>query len=378
MRILHIINSFDLGGNERFLVYLLERLNPKEFKQEVCVPDRGKDRTLYLKDVCDKLGLPIYILPTKGNFDRTLKGRLCELIGRDKYEIVHTHLLLSQYYGRRAAIKMGVRCIISSEQNTYECKTHFPFSIIERKLAKKTTRIIACSESVKDHLIDKVGVPPNKIKLICNSVDTKLFKPVEDRALVREQIRKKFHIKKESFLGGIIAHLSRQKGHNLLLDAIPEVLKKVPNFHLLIVGGGALHDSLVLQAEKLGIMDHVTFAGVQDDIVSILNALDIFIMPSRWEGFGIAAIEAMACGIPVIVSYVGGLKEIVADRDNGLVISYPNPETIAKAIVRLATDDEFRARLAARGLETVREKFDVADMVRKVEKLYLTYTKKAT
>ncbi len=375
MKILHIINSFDLGGNERFLVYLLERLDRKKFQQEVCVPDRGKDRTLYLKDVCDELGLPIYILPTKGNFDRTLKRRLCELIGRDKYDVVHTHLPLSQYYGRKAAIKMGVPCIISSEQNTYHHKTRIPFSLIERSLAKKTSKIIACSESVRDHLIDKVMLPPTKIKVIWNSVDTNVFKPVEDRDKAKKAIYKRFHIPEDRMLGGVVAHLSTQKGHDSLLRALPHVLKTVPNFHLLLVGDGDLKDSLVLLAEELGIMKHVTFAGVQEDIASILNALDIFMLPSLWEGFGIAAIEAMACRIPVIVSYVGGLKEIVTDRDNGLVISRSYPEGIAKAILRLATDEKFRDRLAARGLETVREKFDVADMVRKVEKVYLSCVK---
>ncbi len=89
------------------------------------------------------------------------------------------------------------------------------------------------------------------------------------------------------------------------------------------------------------------------------------------------AIEAMACRTPVIVSYVGGLKEIVQDRENGLVVSHAYPEGIAKAIIRIATDKEFQERLAARALETVREKFDVDVMVKKVEKLYLSCIKKS-
>ncbi len=196
MKVLHIINSFDLGGNERFLVYLLERLDPQRFSQEVCVPDRGKDRTVYLKDVCDRLGLAIHVMPIKGNFDRSLKRRLCELIGQGRYDIVHTHLPLSQYYGRKAAIKMGVPCIISSEQNTYSHKARLPFCWIERKLTKKTSKIIACSESVRDHLIENVGIPPTKIKVIWNSVDTNLFRPVDNRAEVKKSIYGRFQAPK--------------------------------------------------------------------------------------------------------------------------------------------------------------------------------------
>ena len=371
-KILHIINSLDLGGNERFLAYLLELLDPKKFQQEVCVPDRGRDKTLYLKETCDKLQIPIYILPTKGNFDRTLKRRFCELIGKGKYDIVHTHLVLSQYYGRKAAIKMNVPCIISSEQNTYDHKAKFPFSMIERKLAKHTNLIIACSESVKDHLIDKVKIPPTKIRVIYNSVDTTIFKPVSNREDIRKNIFERFHVPQGSFLAGVVAHLSKQKGHDDLLRAIPGVLKAIPNFHLLLVGDGELRDSLVLMAEELGVMKHVTFAGIQKDIPAIMNALDMFILPSRWEGFGIAAIEAMACRVPVIVSYVGGLREIVNDSENGLVVSHAYPEGIAKAIIRLGEDEELRHRLAAKGLETVREKFDVNAMIAKVEKAYTT------
>jgi glycosyltransferase involved in cell wall biosynthesis len=371
-KILHIINSFDLGGNERFLVYLLERLDRKKFQQEVCVPDRGRDKTLYLKEVCDSQKIPIYVLPTKGNFDRTLKRRLCEVIGKGKYDIVHTHLVLSQYYGRKAAIKMGVPCIISSEQNTYEHKARFPFSFIERRLAKKTNLIIACSESVKDHLIDKVRIPPTRIRVIYNSVDTSIFKPSSNRDEIRKAIFAKFRIPEGSFLAGVVAHLSRQKGHDDLLRAMPVVLKAVPNFHLLLAGDGVLHDSLVLLAEELGVMKHVTFAGIQNDVAGILNALDLFMLPSRWEGFGIAAIEAMACRVPVIVSYVGGLREIVADCENGLIISHAYPEGIAKAIIRMATEKDLRDRLAAKGLLTVHEKFDVGVMVEKVAKAYQT------
>ena len=371
MKILHIINSLDPGGNERFLVQLLEGLDATRFRQEVCVPDRGRDQTLFVKEECDRLNVPIHIIRIKGNFDRSLKPQLRKTISEGKYDIVHTHLLLSQYHGRRAAIKARVPCIISSEQNAYSHKAYPPFSFIERRLARKTAKIIACSESVKDHLIDRVKIPPSKIKVIYNSVDTGVFKPAADRAEARKAVFEKFHIPEDSFLCGAVGHLTKQKGHTFLLDAVPEVLKKVPNFHLLLVGGGELHDSLVVQAGKLGIMKNISFAGIQNDIPSILNALDIFVMPSLWEGFGIAAIEAMACGAPVIASYVGGLREIVTDRDNGLVISHAYPEGIAKAIVRLAGDEKLRKRLVKGGLESVRERFDVKTMIEKVGKVYL-------
>jgi glycosyltransferase involved in cell wall biosynthesis len=370
MKVLHIINSLDLGGNERFLFYLLDRLDRKEIQQEVCIPDRGRDKTTFLRDVCEERNIPVYVLPVKGNLDRSLMRRLCKVIGEGSYDIVHTHLLLSQYYGRKAAAKMRVPCIISSEQNTYAHKARFPFSLIERNLTKKTTKIIACSESVRDHLLEHVGIPPRKIKVIWNSVDTKVFKPARDKRKVKKMVCNQFHIPEDRTLGGVVAHLSKQKGHDALLNAIPAILQEVPDFHLLLVGDGVLRTSLVLMAEELGIMEHVTFAGVQSDIPSVLNALDVFLLPSRWEGFGIAAIEAMACGIPVIVSYVGGLREIVADRDNGLVISHTYSEGISKAVIRLMTDKEFRDRLARRGLETVREKFSVDTMVAKVRDVY--------
>ncbi len=373
LKILHVINSFDPGGNERFVLQLLEHLNREKFPQQVCIPDRGKDMTLFLKDVCDRLGIKVDILKVRSNFDLTIHFKLKKLMKAEKYDIVHTHLIFSQIWGRRAARAAGVPTIISSEQNPYPFKTRPPFSLIERRLSKYTKKILACSEKVKDHLIQNVGIDPEKVITVHNSVDTSSFFPMKESRQNQPELaklREELGFSEGDKVIGTVGHLTPQKGHEYLFRAGPKILESIPQARFLVVGKGYLKRKLENLARSLGISDEVVFAGLRQDIPLILNSLDLFVLPSLWEGFGIAIIEAMACAVPVIASNVGGIPEIVQHGENGILIAPKNPDEIVSAVIRVLKNKELADRLAENGMETVKEKFEVEKMVRRVEQVY--------
>jgi glycosyltransferase involved in cell wall biosynthesis len=372
-RILHVINSLDIGGNERFLLQLLEHLPKERFFQGVCVPDRGKDATRDLQVECKRIGIPITVFQTAGNLDATVLLRLGRIIQKGHYDIVHTHLIYSQIYGRLAAWLARTRCVISSEQNVYELKTRPPFSWTERRLSALTDLIIACSNRVREHLVEKVGISPLKVVVVPNAVDTSVFSPIKKGSPLFpqvESVRKELGIEPGDTVIGSVGHMSRQKGYEFLVEAIPVVRLKYPRARFVLVGKGLLRKELEEQAKSLGVQDALVFAGIRNDVPAVLNCFEVFVLPSLWEGFGVAIIEALACGVPVIASRVGGIPEIIENGVDGLLVPPARPRPLAESVIRLLDNPTLRRDMIYRGLRKAVEQFSVSRMAQTMTNLY--------
>ncbi|MDP2898509.1 MAG: glycosyltransferase [bacterium] len=381
IKVLHIINSLDIGGNERFLLQLLEHLPRETFSQEVCVPDRGKDATRDLEAACQRLGTPIKVLRVGGNWDVSVLPRLIRVILRGHFDVVHTHLIYSQVYGRLAAAAARTRCIVSSEQNVYDFKARPPFSWVERRLSRWTDRVIACSNKVREHLIEKVGVNPLRVVVVPNGVDTDVFFPIKKRTrLYRsvENVRKQLGIEEGDTVIGTVGHMTRQKGYDVLVAAIPRILRKHPRAKFVFVGRGLLRGRIEKQARALGVEQRSRFAGIRPDISVVLNCFDVFVLPSLWEGFGTAIIEAMACGVPVVASRVGGIPEIVEDGMNGLLVPPGRPGPLAEAVILMLDQPSMRREIARVGRTSVTERFSVRKMAQTVGKVYLQLARRSS
>ena len=373
IRILHIINSLDIGGNERFLLQLLEHLPKERFLQAVCVPDRGRDATRDVERECRTLRAPVKVFRVAGNADIRALFRLKRIIERGRHDIVHTHLIYSQIYGRLAACLARTRCIISSEQNVYDLKTHPPFSWIERKLGALTDLIVACSHKVREHLVEKVGIAPLKVVTVPNAVDTNLFFPIRKSSPLCakvESARKELAIEPGDTVIGSVGHMSRQKGYEFLIAAIPAVRARYPRAKFVLVGKGLLRKELEEQARNLGVQDSLIFAGIRKDIPVVLNCFDVFVLPSLWEGFGVAIIEALACGVPVIASRVGGIPEIIENGVDGLLVRPGSPRHLAASIIGVLDNPTLRRDMIYRGLRKAMERFSVAGMAQTMASVY--------
>ncbi len=373
IKILHIINSLDIGGNERFLLQLLAFLPRERFHQEVCVPDRGKDATRDLERECERLRIGLTMIRAVGNPDARVFLKLKRLIVTGHYDIVHTHLIYSQIYGRLAAAAARTKCVVSSEQNIYEVKARAPLRWVERRLSGLTDRVIACSEEVREHLVGRVGINPLKVVVVPNAVDTNLFFPIGKQSPLFEKVR---NVRRELGIGdgdvviGSVGHMARQKGQKHLVAAIPQVRLKYPRAKFVLVGKGKLRKELQEQARSLGVEEAVRFAGIRKDVPIVLNCFDVFVLPSLWEGFGTAIIEALACGVPVVATRVGGIPEVIEHGEDGLLVPPGRARPLAQSILKILENPSLRSDIIYRGLRKAVERFNVTRMAETVAKIY--------
>ncbi len=225
--------------------------------------------------------------------------------------------------------------------------------------------MIAISGQVKEHLICDFKLDERKISVVNNGIDAANFGDFS----AREKMRQALGVN-DAPLVGIIARLSDVKGHTYLLQAMQSVIKTFPSAKLLIVGEGKTKDALVKEADDLGIKDNVLFLPEAENTKDVLAAMDIFVMPSLQEGLGLALMEAMAQGLAVVGSDVGGIKSLIQDKVTGLLVKPADPLGLIRAISDLLNDAAKRVLLAENAREFIINNFSQEKMVNQTERVY--------
>jgi glycosyltransferase involved in cell wall biosynthesis len=225
--------------------------------------------------------------------------------------------------------------------------------------------VIAISSEVKEHLIADLKLDAKKISVINNGIDTGNFGDFS----ARDALRKDLGIN-DAPLVGIIARLSDVKGHIYLIRAMQKVIKNFPAAKLLIIGQGKMKDTLIKEADSLGIKVNVVFVPEARGTEDVLSAMDIFVMPSLQEGLGLALMEAMAQGLAVVGSAVGGIKTLIQDRINGFLVGPADVEGLAGAITELLGDPDKRRNLGANARKFIIDNFSKEKMADATERIY--------
>jgi glycosyltransferase involved in cell wall biosynthesis len=224
--------------------------------------------------------------------------------------------------------------------------------------------IYSCSEAVTEFLVREVGIKKENIVTIPNGIDIKSFSVKLDK---KKKI-KELGLKSGSPIVGTVSRLHEPtKGIKILLEAFNIVQSEV-NSQLLIVGSGKDEKFLKKMAEDMGIK--ALFLGERTDISDILQIMDVFVLPSLSEGFPVVILEAMAAGIPIVASRVGGLKEVVVDRETGFLVEPGNPNELAKNIKKLLENEETRKNFAKAGSNRVKENFPIEKTLDRIESLW--------
>ena len=267
-------------------------------------------------------------------------------------------------YGRLAAFREGVPAVISVH-NTY-VRPKILRRVVNRWLARRTPFILAGSEAIRDDIVKYDGVPPGKIHVIPYGVDAEKF----HCAMSREEARENLGLPGDRFLVGTVGRLEEQKGQKYLIDAAGRLRREGREMTLLIVGSGREEDRLRKQAMREGIGDAVLFLGTRRDLPELFRAMDVFAFPSLWEGFPIALLSAMAAGLPVIVTPVGGVPEVVKDGINGLIVPAGDSSALAAAIWRVHEDPVGASVLGGAAGATIRDRYSHRTTARRIMEIY--------
>ncbi|MCA1648580.1 MAG: glycosyltransferase family 4 protein [Chloroflexi bacterium] len=227
--------------------------------------------------------------------------------------------------------------------------------------------IIAISDHIARFTVSRGVRHPERVRRVYHGLE-----PPVTRALEREgqQVRQALGIGPDEFLVGNVGRLALQKGQRHLIAAMPLLLERVPRAHAVIAGGGDLEDYLIELASEMGVAEQVHVLGPRRDVPALMHAIDVFVMPSIWEGFGLVLLEAMAAGRPIVASRVATIPEVVADGQTGLLVPAGDPLALATALAELAEQPDKAMRLGEAGRERLRRQFSVEKMVGDTELLY--------
>lgn len=291
--------------------------------------------------------------------------KLIDIINKYEIDIVNTHSSRDSWLASIAArLSFRKPVIIRTRHLSTPISNNLMSRIVYNHLPHK---IITTGESIKDSMIEKNNFNPDRIVSIPTGIDLKIFKTGKSGA----NIRRNFNIPVRAPLIGMVSVLRSWKGHIYLLEAIPDVVKKIPNARFLIVGDGPYKDVIEEKIKKTGVGKYVIMTGHRENIPEILSAIDFLAFPSYAnEGVPQAVLQAFAAGKTVIASNAGSISEVVLNNKTGILIPSRNSSVLAKMIIELLKDKDKRKKMAVAGKKLVESGYSLEAMLNKIEKLY--------
>ena len=367
MRVLHLQKAKGIGGSERHLLTLLPALNERgvDTRMGVFVTGEGSRFVGALRSE----GVDVAVHRAGPDLNPALARWLVGQVRTFRPDVVHTHLVHADVHGQLAAAALRVPGV-SSVHDTARFYHREPFRTAGRLVGRLAARRIAISEHVARFLRDTRLSPPDRIRVIHYGIDAADWSagPTE-----RARARERGGFNGNEVVVGIASRLVPGKGHDVLIEAFAGAAHEVPELRLLIAGSGTEEAALRALAARRCPPGSVRFLGFVDDVRSFLAACDVLAfptLPELSEGFGLAALEAMAAGLPVVASEVGSLPEVVADGRTGLIVQPSSVGALRAAIVRLARDRPLREQLGCSGALRAAERFGLGAMVSKTISVY--------
>ena len=293
--------------------------------------------------------------------------RLLKLLKAEKFSLVHSHGYFADICAIPVARMLGVKTISTCHGFISNDKKLILYNKANLCVIKLCHKIIAVSVCIKNQLLD-AGVKSHKITVIPNAVETD-FEASEIKCL-RNKKRMELQINDDELVIGYLGRLSTEKGVKFLIEAVADLIGAGFPVRLLIVGDGDERTNLEAQVAKSGVAQMVIFAGFQSETQCWLSAFDLFVLPSLTEGTPLALLEAMALGLPVVASNVGGVPNVVTDGQDGLLVEAGSVESIVKAIDCIIRDTVLYKKLSKEASKKIKSGYEVFSWTNKIEKLY--------
>ena len=372
IRVGQIITNFVLGGAQDYLLAILRGLDHRKF--EVFVAGRLEgERYESLMSTSDirVVDIPSLRREIRPFDDLRAVYQIKKFCEDFKLDIVHTHSSKPGVVGRLGAFLAGVPIIVHTIHG-------FPFHdfmpaverrtlvVIERLMASISAALLFVSSRDKNYA-NQLGIRArHESSTIYNGIDFSPFRVRHDRA----EVRRSMGFAKKDIIVGFSGRLSEQKGVTILVEGFSRAFRKDPRLHLLLIGDGPLRSQLENQIQSLNIADNVTILGYRSDIARLLAVVDVFLMPSLWEGLSRSLGEAMYSRIPVIATDVGGTADAVRPGETGVLIPPNDSGAIERELISFLKRNKGRKQMVERAYRWSRKAFDISTMQRKISAFY--------
>lgn len=365
IKILETIRQGNIGGGESHVLDLVLNLN-KEIFEPVILSFTDGPMVEKLRSSCIKT----YVVHTEKPFDKGVRGKVGDIFDKEKFDLIHAHgtrAFSNTYYN---AIQRKVPIIYTVHGWSFHQDQNFLIKKLrimsERFLIKRADLTIVVSEANMRDGIKHCGM--KRYKLVHNGINLEKFNPDKNYPDIKEELG----IPAGKTTAAFIVRMTKQKDPFTVIRAAALTAKKSKDIYFLMIGDGDLKDNAIKLAKELGLDETVIrFHKFRQDVPSVLNAIDIYVLPSLWEGLPIGLIEAMGMRKAVIATPADGTKEVIRDGKNGLVVSFENPQALSEAILSFHKDEKLRKTCESNGRIIVERDFELHKMVQIIEDIYL-------
>ena len=364
-RILYVHGIEAIGGAERDLIALLKTLDRRKWEPHVVCPGTGpfREQLHTIAVPTHALSLPPWRKPLGIVQRGSAVRRLSTLVDQIDPALIHVNDIWW--------VPHTVKAVAGHRSTVVPIMAHVRQEIEPMKVQRygldRVKAVVAISRQIEQSLIAG-GVSANNVRTVYSGID------LSERPLTQDgpAIRRMIGVSNESVLLGTIANLFPRKGYEVMLRALPSIARAVPSVQYVIVGSDDHHyaDRLKGLAQELKIADRVHIVGFQDPVQPFLASLDLYVHPALMEGFGIAVVEAMAMGKAVVATTTGGLPEVVAQGETGLLVPPGDAESLASTVVSLLSDGVRREQMGRNGKARAQERFSLDASVIQMEQFY--------
>jgi glycosyltransferase involved in cell wall biosynthesis len=355
VRVLHVHKVAGIAGSETHLLSLLPRLQERGWDVRLLMLHEHERGAADFARELTARGVPLDSLALAADVDPIAFMRLAAYLARHRPRILHTHLVHADVYGQLAGVLARVPVRVSTKHGFNEFREGRGFALADRTVASLAHVHIAISRGLARYLADTEGFDERGFQIVHYGINPRPdWRPYADD---RPRLL-------------CVGRLIPIKGHIVLLRALAQAKREVPNLVLDIAGRGPLEPALKAFARELGVADAVRFLGYVAPIQAAIERASVVIVPSLGEGFGMVALEAMERGRPVIAAEIGGLGELVQDGETGRLVPAGKAEPLCRVIVELSTDPELARRMGAGGRARAVEHFLQERCTERTEILY--------
>lgn len=361
IRVLELCSSFHTGGGERLVHGIVQCLDRSRFEPHVAAVAviRGN---AFLPEF-QRLGVPIKVVGAKNLWSPLVYRELVRYVRSERIDLIHTHLTSADIVGRIVGRLLNVPVVstLNNVPEDYEAQKFYRYWL-ERYTSGMADHLVMCSERIRQMFLSRWRIPADRTSTIVNGVAMEAFLAVPAGVPPRAP-----------GVGPLITTIGRlheQKAQHIFIEAAKIVGERHPGARFMIVGHGPREQELKALAQRIGVADKIDFAGVRYDIPAVLGQSDVFVLSSAWEGLPVVGVEAMAAARPVVMTDVGGVRDLVDDGRTGLVVPPGDPAVLAGALSRMLDAEPERLAMGQAARAQVSRDFSITTVTAQYESLF--------